>query len=228
MNTNFIDEILNSVHFSQPKVVDTRNGKMSVTSGKIPNGFWDVWKQHKENIKKMGFSVSQYRGEWQISKWIPIEEVEVLPIEPKEISLKYEDKLLSYQIPQVKSMIQSVQKWGSALDASDTGTGKTFTALAVCKELGLYPVVVCPKPVIPSWKSAMKHFEMDGFVSNYEQYKNSKTEVFAREGLEWNMSENYILIMDEVHRCKNYKTINSEMLYSAREQKVKILCFYLC
>jgi superfamily II DNA or RNA helicase len=53
--------------------------------------------------------------------------------------------LLKYQIPHVNEMIRSLHIYNIAVDASDTGTGKTYCALSVAKMLNLKPLIICPK-----------------------------------------------------------------------------------
>jgi superfamily II DNA or RNA helicase len=63
-------------------------------------------------------------------------------------------KLLPYQISSYEDLVAAVPAHGAALDASDTGVGKTHVACAVCKELGLRLAIVCPKNLIPVWRKA--------------------------------------------------------------------------
>ena len=64
-------------------------------------------------------------------------------------------KLLDYQEPHAKALSRALREHSVAIDTSDTGTGKTYTALAVCMELGLSPLVVAPKVTLPKWKELM-------------------------------------------------------------------------
>lgn len=90
---------------------------------------------------------------------------------PKEIS----DKLLSYQIEHTIGLVYSLKTYNRGLDASDTGTGKTYASIAAAATLGLKPFIVCPKSVISSWLDVIKHFGIESYgVSNYEQIKNCK------------------------------------------------------
>ena len=84
-------------------------------------------------------------------------------------------KLLNYQIPHVLQMYEIFLVNNCILDASDTGTGKTYTSLALAKMLNKNPFVICPKSVIPSWISAAKYFDISLFgISNYEMLKGCK------------------------------------------------------
>lgn len=218
----------NNVSWSEPQIVDTKYGVKKVRKAGIPSSFWDLWKSQKEEIKEAGISVSKYQGEWQISFWEDYKEEEVKKEIKQDIELKYSDLLLPYQIDHVKKLIYAIENYCGALDGSDTGTGKTFTSLSVAKELNLFPIVITRKAVIPSFKKAMQnHFGIDGFVSNYEQFKNGNTEYLKKndnKDYEWNVPDNAILIWDEVHSCKNYKSINAEMLRQAVRQDIKCIC----
>ena len=86
-----------------------------------------------------------------------------------------EDKLLKYQKDHTRNLIHIINKNTTALDASDTGTGKTYCAIAVCKQLKLQPLIVCPKSVIRSWESVCKVFDVKPYsIVNYETLKNGK------------------------------------------------------
>jgi superfamily II DNA or RNA helicase len=83
------------------------------------------------------------------------------------------DKLLPYQIAHTENIVRILLKYGRCLDGSDTGTGKTYSSIAVCMQLGLKPFIICPKSVISSWKSALKFFKIKYYgVSNYESLQN--------------------------------------------------------
>ena len=97
--------------------------------------------------------------------------------------LKYGDKLLAFQINHVKMLYACLNTNGVALDASDTGTGKTYSALCLAQELGLIPVIVCPKSIIPGWVKAIKFFGLsEYYVNNYEQYRVSNTPYLEKVG----------------------------------------------
>ncbi|AEX61487.1 putative ATP-dependent RNA helicase [Megavirus courdo11] len=83
------------------------------------------------------------------------------------------DKLLNYQIEHVESLKKTIEIHGRALDASDTGTGKTYTSIALCAEMGLKPLIICPLSVIANWKSVLKYFGISYYgISNYESIQN--------------------------------------------------------
>ena len=86
-----------------------------------------------------------------------------------------EDKLLVYQKNHTRNIITVLKKNKTALDASDTGTGKTYCAIATCKQLNLKPLILCPKSVINSWKNVCKEFKLEPYsIVNYETIKTGK------------------------------------------------------
>ena len=83
------------------------------------------------------------------------------------------DKLLEYQKQHVETIINSLVIYNRALDASDTGTGKTFTSICACKIIGWKPFIICPKSVISSWIKVLKFFKCDYYgITNYELLQN--------------------------------------------------------
>ena len=85
------------------------------------------------------------------------------------------DKLLHYQIPHFYQLCETIKYNTCILDASDTGTGKTYTSMALCKTLKKKPFVICPKSVIPTWMHVAKYFNLELFgIANYELLKGCK------------------------------------------------------
>lgn len=81
-------------------------------------------------------------------------------------------KLYPHQLANVRRLVDIIRRFRAALDLSKTGTGKTYTALAVCRVLGLRPFIVCPKSVITKWKHLAAAFGLSPlFVTNYEDLK---------------------------------------------------------
>jgi superfamily II DNA or RNA helicase len=108
-------------------------------------------------------------------------------------------------------------------------TGKTYTACAVARELGLKICVVCPKAVIKSWNKVIKkHFKMESSligVVNYEKLRNGRKDSPVasyvlhrhkkRPTFEWKLPAKTLIIWDESHKLKNWKTKNSKTCQAA-------------
>ena len=161
-----------------------------------------------------------------------------------------ESKLLNYQIPHFYQLDETMIHNKCILDASDTGTGKTYVAIALALKNNLKPFVICPKSVIKSWIKVGKHFgvKFAGIV-NYELFKSLryyhvtddydiekkncdniyKFKTFdkkkKRYDLEFafNFPQDTLIIFDEAHRCKNHKTTTSKLLLGMKMETYKIL-----
>ena len=108
-------------------------------------------------------------------------------------------------------------------------TGKTYTACAVARELDLKICVICPKAVIKAWtKVITKHFKMGDRligVTNYEKLRTGRKDSpiasyvlhrhTKRPTFEWKLSAKTLIIWDESHKLKNWKTKNSKTCQSA-------------
>ena len=224
------------VAWSAPKRVSTRNGDRNLRKGPATQEFWAAWRSGKEAMKAAGISCSPAKdganGAWLAMWWQPVTEAPAA--EPKVAGLTPEQearlaalagKLLPYQVEAVRTLATALAVHGGALDASDTGTGKTFVALAAAAVLERPVFVVCPKAVIPSWKRAAAHFGTTLYgIVNYELARRGEQPCCRivgegkAEHFEWLLPKNVIVVADEVHRCKDYKAIQSKMMLAAVTQ----------
>lgn len=144
--------------------------------------------------------------------------------------------LLEYQKPHVEQLANAYKNSNTVLDASDTGTGKTYSAIALALTLGLKPFIVCPKSVISSWLRVVNAFGCDHYgISNYESlrcnawYPPSQVLIkkkgcpYFAKGYNWSLPADTLLIFDEAHKCKNPVTQNANMLITASKSGAKIL-----
>lgn len=146
-------------------------------------------------------------------------------------------KLLEYQIEHCENLIRVLIKNNCCLDASDTGTGKTYTAIGACAHLKLIPIIICPKSVISTWKNVCKYFDLKYFiVVNYELIKNGKIYdkndnkiksnflKINEDNFIINIEKNkYIFIFDEVHRCSNLESENCKLMLAIKNTGEKML-----
>lgn len=163
-------------------------------------------------------------------------------------NIKYKDKLYQYQIGNMKNIVRIIRENNACGDLSDTGTGKTYSAVASCKELGLQPIVICPRAVMGAWRKVCKIFDVKPFfIVNYETLKfgkfydnNNKRKkcpyiIYDKDAdvdnnkinpvYTWSLSEKnkVIFIFDEVHKCTNFDTFNGKLLLSAKQSGRPIL-----
>jgi len=240
--------------WGEPQRIYTRNGECMVRKATPDERFWGVWRERKEDLKALGLSVFKRNdGAFEVTLWPPRDgAARTLPAEdnstplPVAVRPDIAKKLLDYQVPAVGRVIAAIEKFGTALDASDTGTGKTYVALAAAKQLGLKAVVMCPKSVRPTWTRCGQHFDTPVFVSNYEQFKLGKTPycsaakvprlrkdgkpVCDKKGdpiidtiFTWKLAADEVLITDEVHRCGAMSTLNSDLLVAAKDSGAKTM-----
>jgi superfamily II DNA or RNA helicase len=137
--------------------------------------FWSKWKTSKEKLKEQGYIVFKDRtrgkSEWYVKK--PIHKIDKPYLaNNKAPKVKKDYSLYWYQKPHLQNMLNAFQNSSGVADGSDTGTGKTITAVALCKELNLKHAIICPLAVIPSWVKWCKKFEVEPvFIANYEAFK---------------------------------------------------------
>lgn len=158
----------------------------------------------------------------------------------KKLDQEIEKLLIKYQIGHTIKLCNIILNNNAGLDASATGVGKTYTAIAVCKQLGLTPIIICPKSIIYNWKKVSKEFEIEPLlVVNYETIKAGKyysdkdnrqksqyIDIKIEKNLhiyKWNVPEKTIFIFDEVHKCSDYKTMNGQLLIGAKHTNKPML-----
>lgn len=83
--------------------------------------------------------------------------------------------LLPYQVPAALALLEALRRHRAAVDCSDMGTGKTFDALAVIRELNVPTLVVCPQISITSWHRAGALMGVEFDALNYEMLRTGRT-----------------------------------------------------
>lgn len=248
-----------SIVWTKAKKVFTRTGQMYVRSWDVPSdkleGFKEFWSKNKIKLSLQGFSVKiDLNGTWVLNEWqrklsdfsdigTESDRTERKFIIPEKSSLIIEeisDKsgLRNWQPNLAATLVASIKKHGAAIDGSETGSGKTYTAIGVARQLGYKVGVVCPKAVITSWTRVIEnHFRLTpAFVINYESLRTGKYKHIATwertskkskaKKFVWKISdpEKTLIIYDESHKLKDGKTLNSKCALAAKKQGYKILC----
>lgn len=144
-----------------------------------------------------------------------------------------EKNILGYQMLHIMNFISIYKKNNEvcAVDFSSTGTGKTYTSIALCGQLDYQPIIICPKSVICYWKEVCDFYNVKPkTIINYESIKKGKDlddnmtkkksdiidlvdDKFVWKNIDKKIN---IIIFDEAHRCKNYKSLNGKLLLSAK------------
>ena len=161
---------------------------------------------------------------------------------------QYEKTILyPYQQQSALLLTQKIAKYNVAWDNSDTGTGKTPKAIAICRENGFRPFILCPKAVIDGWVKWCQRFEVDPLgIVNYELGKNGKMYLPTSDKLiafsnpylkvkrvytpnqpkkmfEWSLPPYALLIFDEAQYCQNTLSQTSQLMYAAARKNVRSL-----
>jgi hypothetical protein len=148
--------------------------------------------------------------------------------------------LLEPQFKHVQKLVDSLFLNGFAVDMSETGTGKTYAAAAVIRELNRPFAVICPKSVIHQWNNILSSFKLKAnTVINYEKLGRGNTKYMKwkklqdptnpwnenakREVPEFKFDPNTLIVLDEGHKCKGNDTSNSWMMIALKMQGYKVL-----
>ena len=148
------------------------------------------------------------------------------------------DNLLEPQKPHTKKLLDSLYFNGFAFDASPTGTGKTYCAASVAKNLNVPVIVICPKTSRKMWAGVLAKFGIKAnLIINYEKLIrgntphytfNKKDYINSRHwwesvGINVKFPKKSLVIIDECHKCKGAKSKNGEMLTALKNGGYKIL-----
>ena len=85
---------------------------------------------------------------------------------------KIEKLLFNYKVFHIFNLANSFENNNTILEWLDTGTGKTYTAITLCKNLGFEPFIICPKTLINHWINICRIFDVVSIgIPNYEIIK---------------------------------------------------------
>lgn len=129
------------------------------------------------------------------------------------------------QVEHCKNLIFGIKKHNAVLDLSQTGAGKTYTAIATAKFLGRKIVAITTLTNKAKWFEVAKLANVKIFVTTYESLKSKNSVIFKKEKKYfWQIKkENFLIVFDEAHKLINKKTINQKILLSAVVQKIPVL-----
>ena len=242
---------LKAVPWSAPRLVETRQGPRVLRDWEINDkdagpGFWEAWRVERDVLRAAGYSVEKVKGVWILEHWTEIEEAPAVAPKPTPgIYGKRFDKIKAiyeqikeetgedydYQLPHIQKLVTAIHKHGKALDASDTGSGKSFTAAATAAVIGLKLFVVCPIQVRRDWSHAAELMEVElVYAINYEMLRTGNT-IFGdwqddqKKNFLWcdDLEDGVLVVFDEIQKCADYKTLNSRMAIAAVEQGINTL-----
>lgn len=164
-----------SLDFSPARRIKTPAGIRRVQSAPPTGAFWAAWRRSSDSLKDLGYSVTK-NSDGQFVVHRIVDDATDAPA-PETVAYEIRDKrhLLPYQPPVAGLCCAAIHKFGSAIDASDAGIGKTYTALAVAREMDLSPAIICPKTQKEAWRRVCKYFGITPyFIESWEAAKEKK------------------------------------------------------
>jgi SWI/SNF-related matrix-associated actin-dependent regulator 1 of chromatin subfamily A len=201
--------------------------------------FWEVWRSHKDEVKALGYGVSKYQGEWQVSQWTTPDAAEV---EATVSASRATDATIAIPSPDGLEYLP-FQRAGiayalgreSTLLADEMGLGKTIQAIGVCNATKPETVlIVCPASLKLNWRNELQRWLVDErridivngggevfpahpdiVVINYDVLTKHAD---ALHGRTWD-----IVILDEAHFCKNPKAKRTKAALAISAERKLVL-----
>lgn len=138
-----------------------------------------------------------------------------------ERALFFAVELRSYQIPHAARLLAVLRERRTALDASSCGTGKTYSAAWIARELAVRTLVICPKSVVPTWETILADAGVADFkVIGWEMsWRRLGRKVPWGKGSYFEFTEAWPLyIIDECHRSKDSTSMQGKVMIAAARQ----------
>jgi len=136
------------------------------------------------------------------------------------------DRLRPWQRPHAKGMAARLFEYKSCHDGSDGGIGKTYIAAAIAAEYNLYPTIICPKSVVPSWRKVLLDFGVPAVVYSYGlawrrlgEMKKWGTGTYFEFRANLDLPDVWF---DESHRCNGTKSNNSKLMIAAKKAGCRV------
>ena len=152
--------------------------------------------------------------------------------------------LFAFQCAHKDTMIEGFDRHITFINASETGTGKTFVTLSFAETEKRPLMVICPKSVLLTWYLLAIKNEVEILaICNYETFISGKMYAFSSNldmdnlprvdnpylkrvertvkgkktiEFEWkNLPEKTMIVFDEAHYCKNLTAQRTQLLLSA-------------
>lgn len=155
--------------------------------------------------------------------------------------LDFPMKPRDYQIEGITYMINH----GNCINGCECGTGKTMQSILYVEVLDLFPcLVICPSSVKSSWLKEWKQWnpnrtihvidskdgentdwKADVTIINYDYlYKRGKSKEEIKLRYSRNLSKKWgTVILDEIHLCKNPKSLRSRSVKEIVKKSTKVL-----
>lgn len=216
--------------------------------------FWSAWRNNKSALGDVGISLIEELDDLGNSFPLVVRATVTgsgdIP-KPKPLPpyiLRDVKNLLPYQIEPVGNLVASLMSNNFAIDASDTGTGKTYTSLKTALVTGLQPAIICTKTGIYDWKVVCQRLGINPvFIYNWESCigRFYKVKGVIRKIVQppnpyvkmtydpytgapifnWQipLESNVVLIFDEIHKANGETSSMNSLVRSAQLAGYKML-----
>ena len=237
MNINPNTLLRSNLTWTPPRLEVTRSGNRMVQAAYATNAVLAKVRTDVKYWANAGFALDRtvHHG-WVIKHFSkPPKELDVKPFNWKEPRIKVNSQgLLPYQVQSLRRAYSAQVKHRVSLDLSDGGTGKTYTAAALVRELGLIPVIVCPKAVRIAFYRVFQSFGISLTMDNIHSWEAMRGGLKHWVDLErdeqqdwlfqykWNVDARHIVILDESHKAKGVVTSNSRMVSALKNTKARV------
>lgn len=120
-------------------------------------------------------------------------------------------KLYDWQLPHAQKLLGALARHRAALDASDTGLGKTHIACWVAKHLNLPVAIVCPKILKQVWKEATRQWDLQPvLIENYEKLRKQPKQLLGQ-------APDTLVIWDEAQKAKGQKSQTAKLMAESKK-----------
>lgn len=213
------------VAWDSPSQISTERGPRLVRRAVPTDRFWTLWNSAKPTLRAAGVQVQKIQGRFVIEQCLSPEGEA-----PEKVSIRRVNEmgLKEWQPKPVALLTDALLQYNFAVDASDTGTGKTYVACGVARELCAAPLVICPKAVIPAWQAAADSLgvKLHGCI-NYELVRNGNTDFMGLDET-YGYPEFYLpaktpIFFDEGHRGKSPNSLNCKVMVAAIHGKFPVM-----
>jgi len=136
-------------------------------------------------------------------------------------------ELKPFQIPQHDIAVEALRKGKVFIDAGCTGSGKTYTALAIARTLKMPILIIAPKSSRSQWltvASTIPEVTILGITNPENLVTSNKNPWFNRISRTWSLPPDTLVVWDEVHRgASGEKSLTTEACARLKAYPVKLL-----
>lgn len=229
------EDILASLKWSAAKEVPTKKGPRMVSSAPATDEVFALWKRERDEMYRLGYSVSEFKGKWQISRWQEVDKKVIAAREESKTLSRATDAEVSVPVPEglfylgyQRAGIKFGLDRSAVLIGDEMGLGKTIQAIGILNALpdAKRILIICPASLKLNWRRELvkwsvvkRHIfviesqggfpDLDGiFIANYDILHKFKDQLVD---IEWDL-----LVADEAHYLKNPKSRRTKQVFGER------------